>query len=75
MEYILGPVLAIAMSFGFTEIRMRKHQQEYTELKERVDVMEGNLGRNMLSAMIPMSKSIKELQETVGMRWSICCIL
>ena len=68
MEYILGPVLAIAMSFGFTEIKLRKNQKEFKELKERVEVMEGNLGRNMLTAMIPMSKSIKELQETVGMR-------
>ena len=68
MEYILGPVLAIAMSFGFTEIRMRKHEKEYTELKSRVEVMEQNLGRNMLTAMMPMSRSIKELQEVVGMR-------
>jgi hypothetical protein len=68
MEALLGTVVAIAMSFGFTEIKMRKHNKEYTALVERVDVMEQNLGRNMLTAMIPMSKAIKELQETVGGR-------
>jgi hypothetical protein len=68
MEALLGTVVAIAMSFGFTEIKMRKHNKEYTALVGRVDVMEQNLGRNMLSAMIPMSKAIKELQETVGGR-------
>lgn len=68
MEALLGTVVAIAMSFGFTEIKMRKHQKEYTDLVARVDVMEQNLGRNMLTAMIPMSKAIKELQETVGGR-------
>jgi len=68
MEALLGTVVAIAMSFGFTEIKMRKHNKEYTALVARVDVMEQNLGRNMLSAMIPMSKAIKELQETVGGR-------
>lgn len=68
MEALLGTVVAIAMSFGYTEVKMRKHNKEYTALVARVDVMEQNLGRNMLSAMIPMSKAIKELQETVGGR-------
>ena len=68
MEALLGTVVAIAMSFGYTEVKMRKHTKEYTALVERVDVMEQNLGRNMLSAMVPMSRAIKELQETVGGR-------
>ncbi len=68
MEVLFGTAVAIAMSFGFTEIKMRKHQKEYVALSDRVDVMEQNLGRNMLTAMIPMSKAIKELQETVGGR-------
>ena len=68
MEAIIGTVVAIAMSFGYTEVKMRKHQKEYKALVERVDVMEQNLGRNMLGAMMPMSKSIKELQEAIGVR-------
>ncbi len=68
MEGLIGSVVAIVMSFGYTEMKMRKHQKEYNELVERVDVMEQNLGRNMLAAMMPMSKAVKELQETVGMR-------
>lgn len=68
MEALLGTVVAIAMSLGYTEVKMRKHNKEYTALVARVDVMEQNLGRNMLSAMVPMSRAIKELQETVGGR-------
>ncbi len=68
MEAIIGTVVAIAMSFGYTEVKMRKHEKEYKALVERVDVMEQNLGRNMLGAMLPMSKSIKELQEAIGVR-------
>ena len=68
MESLVGAVVAIVMSFGYTEVKMRKHKKEYTALVERVDVMEQNLGRNMLASMVPMSKAIKELQETVGMR-------
>ena len=68
MEALLGTVVAIAISLGYTEVKMRKHNKEYTALVERVDVMEQNLGRNMLSAMVPMSRAIKELQETVGGR-------
>ena len=68
MEAIIGTIVAVAMSFGYTEVKMRKHQKEYTDLVARVDVMEQNLGRNMLGAMLPMSKSIKELQEAIGVR-------
>jgi len=68
MEAIIGTVVAMAMSFGYTEVKMRKHQKEYKELVTRVEVMEQNLGRNMLGAMLPMSKSIKELQEAIGVR-------
>ena len=68
MEYILGPVLAIAMSFGYTEVRMRKHQKEYESLVARVDQMESGLSRQMLGAMLPISKSLKELQEFTGIR-------
>ena len=68
MEYLLGPIVAIAMSLGYTELKLRKQSKAHKELIERVSVMEGNLGRNMLSAMVPMSKSIKELQELVGTR-------
>ena len=68
MESLIGTVVAIAMSFGYTEIKMRKHQKEYNELVERVNVMEQNLGRNMLAAMMPISKSIKDLQEFTGIR-------
>ncbi len=68
MEALLGSVVAIVMSLGYTEVKMRKHQKEYNALVERVDVMEQNLGRNMLASMVPMSKAIKELQEAVGVR-------
>ena len=68
MEGIIGSVVALVMSLGYTEIRLRKQQKDHKVLVERVDVMEQNLGRNMIGAMMPMSKAIKELQESVGMR-------
>ena len=63
MEAIIGTVVAIAMSFGYTEVKMRKHQKEYKTLVERVDVMEQNLGRNMLGAMLPMSSQSKNCKK------------
>ena len=67
MEGIVGGIIALVMSLGYTEMTVRKHQKEFKELVERVDVMEQNLGRNMLAAMMPMSKAIKDIKETVGM--------
>ena len=68
MEGFIGAVVAVAMSFGYTEIKMRKHQKEYDALVARVDVMEQNLGRNMLAAMMPITRSVKELQEFTGIK-------
>ncbi len=68
MESLIGAVVAIAMSFGYTEIKMRKHQKQYNELVSRVDIMEQNLSRQVFTAMLPVSKSIKELQEFTGIR-------
>ena len=44
MEGFIGSVVAIVMSLGYTEMKMRKHQKEYNELVERVDVMEQKNG-------------------------------
>ncbi len=68
MEYLLGPALAIVMSFGYTEVRMRKHQKEYEALVVRVETMEKGLSTQMLAAMMPISRSLKELQEFTGIR-------
>ena len=68
MESLVGAVAALVLSIGYTEMKTRKHQKEYVAHVERVDVMEQNLGRNMIASMMPMSKAIKELQETVGLR-------
>tara|TARA_X000001382_G_scaffold59882_1_gene41205 strand:- start:166 stop:372 length:207 start_codon:yes stop_codon:yes gene_type:complete len=68
MEYIFGPALVLAVSLGFTEFKMKKHQKEYQQLVERVEAIDKDLGRQMLGAMVPMSRSIKELQELVGTR-------
>ena len=75
MEALIGPVVAVVISLSYTELKSRKlrqsgsaHIKDYEALVERVESMETNLGRNMLGAMVPMSKSIKELQETVGLR-------
>ena len=68
MEYIFGPALVLAVSLGFTEFKMKKHQKEYQQLVERVETIDKDLGRQMLGAMVPMSRSIKELQELVGTR-------
>ena len=68
MEYIFGPALVLAVSLGFTEFKMKKHMKEYEELKAQVQQVDAELGRKMLGAMVPMSNSIKQLQEFTGMR-------
>ena len=68
MESLVGAVVALVLSVGYTEMKTRKHQKEYEAHVERVNVMEQNLGRNMIGSMMPLSKAVRELQETVGMR-------
>ena len=45
MEAIIGTVVAIAMSFGYTEVKMRKHEKEYKALVEKFNSEANNNGR------------------------------
>ena len=68
MESLVGAVVAIVMSFGYTEIRMRKYKKKFDQHVEEVNTMEQTHARNMIATMMPMSKAVRELQETVGVR-------
>ena len=68
MEYILGSVLAIAMSFGYTEIRVQQRKKECDAVATQVTDMEKAISGRLLGALMPVSKAVKELQEFTGIR-------
>ena len=65
MEYIAGPVVAMLISLGYTEFRLKKSKQEAVE---NIGKLEVELSRKLMGAMYPVSQSLKELQSFTGIR-------
>tara|TARA_Y100000996_G_C21989894_1_gene424148 strand:- start:51 stop:248 length:198 start_codon:yes stop_codon:yes gene_type:complete len=65
MEYIAGPVVAMLISLGYTEFKMKKLKQEAIDNTAKLEV---ELSRKVMGALYPVSKSLKELQTFTGIR-------
>ena len=68
MEGFIGSIVAVALSFGYTEMKLRKQRKDFADHIERVNAMEQTHARNMIASMMPITKSVKELQEFTGIR-------
>ena len=65
MEYIAGPVVAMLISLGYTEFRLKKSKQEVVDNTAKLEV---ELSRKLMGALYPVSQSLKELQSFTGIR-------
>ena len=68
MELLLGPIVAIAASFGFTYAKCRSCDAKFKQLEERIERISTDVPHNVLAAVYPVSQSVKQLQEFTGMR-------
>ena len=82
MEYVAGSFLAILLSFGFTQIKSKKLEDNYLLLQSRVEELEldatktdaklakfdTDIARKVVGAVVPLSKSLKDLKEFTGMQ-------
>ena len=89
MEYIAGPLLAVLISLGFTQVRTKKIEEEQQTLETRIEEVEleatklnntmltvsgkmaefdTDIARKVVGAVVPLSKSLKDLKEFTGMQ-------
>ena len=75
MEYVIAPVLAIIVSLKFTHFTDAKRKSEIKALQIKVEKLEATVElidkqtlQKMITTLQPVSSSIRELQEFVGVR-------
>jgi len=75
MEYIVGPLLALIISGGYTKVSLNKKTEEIEVYKARIEKVEKVVEaldketlRKMLVTVQPVAKAVKELQEAVGIQ-------
>lgn len=75
MEYIVGPIVALLISGGYTKVSLDKKNKEIADHKERIEKVERivvALDKQTLQKMLvtiqPVAKAVKELQDAVGIQ-------
>lgn len=73
MEYILGPVLAIALSIKFTAEKSKLMEKRIGVLEAKVELMESSsttmqseMPKRMLATIVPLAQAVRKLNEQVG---------
>jgi hypothetical protein len=68
MEYIFGPALVLAVSLGYTQFKIKKCEEAHKDLTTKIEQVDLDTGRKVLASVVPITKSIKELQTFTGIR-------
>mgnify|MGYP001207284578 CR=1 FL=1 len=68
MEAIVGTAVAIALSFGYTEVKARQLQKKQSDMQELIEKYDQDTARKVLAAVRPVTKSVVELQHFTGIR-------
>jgi len=73
MEYILGPVLAVALSIKFTAERSKATEKRIAALESKIELMESSsttmqseMPKRMLATIVPLAQAVRKLNEQVG---------
>jgi RNA processing factor Prp31 len=73
MEYILGPVLAVALSIKFTAEKSKVMEKRIAALEANIELMESSsttmqseMPKRMLATIVPLAQAVKKLNEQVG---------
>ena len=75
MYYVLSGVLAVLVSLKYTKHVTDKHQQEYTALLEKVELVENRVNvsdtetlKKVMTTVLPIAKAVNKLNNEVGIR-------
>ena len=75
MEYVLGPVLAVLISMKFTDFTNKRCAAERTkaleihrdEVNSLITQNTANVSQQTLKMMMPMAKSVNEINKQLGL--------
>ncbi len=74
MEFLIGPVLALLVSVGYTRQQNTKHQKEYEVLVTKVELLENRneqvdkeMLKKIMTTVMPIAKAVNKLNQEVGL--------
>ena len=74
MEFLIGPVLAVLVSVGYTRQQNTKHQKEYEALVTKVELLENRneevdkeMLKKIMTTVMPIAKAVNKLNQEVGL--------
>jgi len=74
MYFVVGPVLALLISLGFTKQQHLKHQKEYEALVTKVELLETRneavdkeMLQKIMTTVMPIAKAVNKLNQEVGL--------
>ena len=74
MEFLIGPVLAVLVSVGYTLQQNTKHQKEYEALVTKVELLENRneqvdkeMLQKIMTTVMPIAKAVNKLNQEVGL--------
>lgn len=74
IEYLVGPLVALAISLKFTDNRVRKQaetlvtQESLDKIEKLIEKKDQEALRRTMLLCTPMSKAIKQLQAEIGIQ-------
>ena len=74
MEYILGPVLAVALGIKLPSEKSKILEKRIALLEENIELiqtssttMEAEMPKRMMATIVPLAHAVKKLNEQVGL--------
>ena len=72
MEYVLGPVIALAIGFTVGNRKFKQHTQQIEEIEQRLELVqksEEELPKKVMATVLPIAKAVNRLNTEVGLKW------
>ena len=71
MEYVLGPVIALAIGFTVGNRKFKQHTQQIEEIEQRLELVqksEEELPKKVMATVLPIAKAVNRLNTEVGLK-------
>ena len=71
IEYAVGPILALLLGMKFTDFKAKEEHKlmeaKVEELTKKLDVVENELPKKVVTTILPIAKAVQKLNEEVGL--------
>jgi len=71
MEYVLGPIVALAIGFTVGNRKFKQHTQQIEEIEQRLELVqksEEELPKKVMATVLPIAKAVNRLNTEVGLK-------